>query len=96
MFLFCSYRFNAHIHAHWVEGLNKYWQHHASHLCRLIEDDLEMAEKEDGMNIEPLLPHSDVILYLVQDYKESVHVGRSFHINSSSLGPASVNPYLSR
>ena len=28
------------------------------------------------MNIEPLLPHSDVILYLVQDDKYIVHVGR--------------------
>ena len=29
------------------------------------------------MNIKPLLPHSDVILYLGQDEKASVHVGRS-------------------
>ena len=29
------------------------------------------------MNIKPLLPHSDVILYLGQDDKASVHVGRS-------------------
>ena len=34
------------------------------------------------MNIEPLLPHSDVILYLVQDYKESVHVGRSVPLSA--------------
>ena len=92
MFLFRSYISNAHPRAQWVAGLNKYWQHHASHLCRLIEDDLEMAEKEDGMNIELLLPYYDVIMYLVQDDKESVHVGRSVHIISSSLGPSSVNP----
>ena len=36
-----------------------------------------MDEKEDVMNIKPLLPHSDVILYLGQDDKASVHVGRS-------------------
>ena len=34
------------------------------------------------MNIEPLLPHSDVILYLVQDDKESVHVGRSVPLSA--------------
>ena len=34
------------------------------------------------MNIEPVLPHSDVILYLVQDDKESVHVGRSVPLSA--------------
>ena len=34
------------------------------------------------MNIEPLLPHSDVILYLVQDDKETVHVGRSVPLSA--------------
>ena len=36
---------NARPHANWVTGLNKYRLHHAYHLFRLIEDDLEMAEK---------------------------------------------------
>ena len=57
--------YNAHPHAHWVAVLKKYLQHHVSHLCPLIEDDLEKDDKEDGMNIEPLLPRSGVILYLV-------------------------------
>ena len=65
MLLLLTDRYNAHPHAHWVSGLKKYLQHHASHLCRLIEDYLEMNEKEDGMNIEPLLPRFGVILYLV-------------------------------
>ena len=38
-------RDNAHPRAHWVTILKKYRLHHASHLCQLIEDDLEMAEK---------------------------------------------------
>ena len=65
MLLFFTDRYNSHPHAHWVAGLKKYLRHHASHLRRLIEDDLEMAKKEYGMNIEPLLQRSDVILYLV-------------------------------
>ena len=36
-----------------------------------------MDDKEDHINIEPLLRHSDVILYLGQDDKVSVPVGRS-------------------
>ena len=58
-------RDSAHPHAHWVAVLKKYWRHHVSHLFQIIEDDLKMAEKKDGMNIEPLLPRSDVILYFV-------------------------------
>ena len=57
-------RDNDHPNAHWVEVLKKYWQQYESYLCRLIFDALKMAEKEDIMNIEPLLPYSDVILYL--------------------------------
>ena len=68
-------RDNNHPHSHWVTGLKKYWRHHASHLCQFIYDDLEMADKEYGMNIEPLLPHSVAILYLGQDDKSSVPVG---------------------
>ena len=55
---------NYHHHAHWVVGLNRYWKHHTSHLCRIITNSMEMAEKEDGMNIEPVLPYYDAILYL--------------------------------
>ena len=39
-----------------------------------------MAEKEYYMNIEPLLPHYNVILYLVQDEKSVMHVSRSVPI----------------
>ena len=49
----------------------------ASHLCRLIVNALEMAEEKDGVYIQPLLPHYDVIVYLGQDEKSSVPVGRS-------------------
>ena len=67
-----------------MTGLKKYWQHHASHLCRLIADAMKMADKEDRMNIEPLLPHSDVILYLGQYEKVSVPVGSSVPIDAAT------------
>ena len=37
-----------------------------------------MDDKEDHIDIEPLLPHYDAVLYLVQYDKVSVSVGRSF------------------
>ena len=69
MLLLRADRYNSRPNAHWVAVLKKYWRHHASHLCQIIDDAMEMAEKEDDMNIKPLLPHSDVILYLGQDGK---------------------------
>ena len=36
-----------------------------------------MAEEKNGVNIQPLLPHSDVIVYIGQDEKASVPVGHS-------------------
>ena len=45
MILLRTDRDNAHPHAHWVVVLKKYRLHHAYHLCRLIKDDLQMAEK---------------------------------------------------
>ena len=68
---------SAHPHAHWVEVLNEYWRHHAYHLCRLVLNALEMAEENYGVDIQPLLPHSDVIMYLGQNDKSSVPVGCS-------------------
>ena len=73
-------RDSAHPHLHWVEGLKKYWLHHASHLFRIIVNALEMAKEKDGVDIQPLLPHSDAIVYLGQDDKSSVPVGRSVPI----------------
>ena len=40
-------------------------------------DALEISEEKDGVDIQPLLPHSDAIVYLGQDDKSSVPVGRS-------------------
>ena len=77
MLLLRIVRDSYHPHAHWLAVLNKYWRHHASHLCQLIVNDLEMAEEKYDMDIQPLLPHSDAIIYLGQDYKASVPVGRS-------------------
>ena len=68
--------YSAHLHAHWVVVLKKYFRHHASHLCRLIVNALEMAEEKCGVDIKTLLPHSDVIVYLGQDDKASVTFGR--------------------
>ena len=65
MMLLRTERDNYHPHAHWVAVLKKYWRHHASHLFQLIEDDLKMAEKKDGMNIEPLLPHLLPLLIII-------------------------------
>ena len=36
-----------------------------------------MVEEKDGVDIQTLLPHSDEIVYLGQDDKSSVPVGRS-------------------
>ena len=62
-------RDSAHLNAHWVAGLKKYWRHHTSNLCRLIVDAPEMAEEKDSVDIQPLLPHSDAIMYLGQEDK---------------------------
>ena len=69
MILTHTRRYNAHPRAHWVAGLQKYWQHHAYQLCQIIADSLEKGDKEDCMNIEPQPSHSDEILYLRQDEK---------------------------
>ena len=45
-------RDNYHPHAQWVAALKKYWQHHASHLCQIISNSMEMVKKEDSTNIE--------------------------------------------
>ena len=73
---------SAHPHAHWAEGLNKYWWQHASHLCRLIVNALEMAKEKYGVDIQPLLPNSDTIVYLCQYEKASVPVGRSVPLDA--------------
>ena len=75
-------RYNAHPRAHWVLGLKKYWQHHRYQLCQIIADALKRDDKGDCMNVEPLLPHSDAILYLCPDEKVSVPVGRSVPLAS--------------
>ena len=70
-------RDSAHMHVHWVAGLKKYCRHHASHLCRLVLNALEMAEEKYGVDIQPPLPHYDTIVYLSQYDKASVPVGLS-------------------
>ena len=77
MLLLRTYRDIDHPHVHWVTGLKKYLRNHASHLCRLIVNDLEMDKEKYGVYIQPLLPHYDVIVYLGQYEKSSVPVGRS-------------------
>ena len=42
---------------------------------------LEMAEDKYGVDIQPLLPHSEVIVYLGQDNKSSVPLGRSIPLD---------------
>ena len=41
-----------------------------------------MYDKEDGINIKPLPPHYDVILYLGQYEKSSVPVGHSLPLDA--------------
>ena len=76
MILLRKDRDSANPHAQWVEGLNKYWRHHISHLCRLIVNALKMAGEKIGVDIQPLLPHYDAIVYLGQYDKSCVPVGR--------------------
>ena len=77
MILSLTDRYSDHLHAHWVAGLMKYWRHHASYLCRLIVNPLEIAKEKYVVDIKSLLPHSDAIVSLGQDNKISVTVGRS-------------------
>ena len=44
---------------------------------------LEMAEDKYGVDIQPLIPHSDAIVYLGQDNKVNVNVGRSVPLASA-------------
>ena len=41
-----------------------------------------MEEEKDGVDIQPLHPHYDVIVYLGQDEKLDVPVGRSVPLDA--------------